>query len=82
MFAEHQRQPKRRLVVGYRRVNARTLRAVYYIRRADDVKAEVAGRVLMTFWTLLPALTESSIRLELGRCWRLSLVAVSFCPSV
>ena len=32
-----------RIVVDYRRVNARTLRAVYYVRRADDVKAEAAG---------------------------------------
>ena len=28
-FAEHRRQRKRRIVVDYRRVNARTLRAVY-----------------------------------------------------
>ena len=36
-------------MVDYRRVNARTLRAVYYIRRADDVKSEVAGSAFMTF---------------------------------
>ncbi len=30
-------------------MNARTSRAVYFIRRAEDVKAEVAGSVFMTF---------------------------------
>ena len=48
-FAEHRRQRKRRLVVDYRRVNSRTLRAVYFVRRADDIKSEVAGSVFMTF---------------------------------
>ena len=48
-FAEHRRQRKRRLVVDYRRVNARTLRAVYFVRRSDDIKAEVAGSCFMTF---------------------------------
>ena len=38
-FAEHRRQRKRRLVVDYRRVNSRTLRAVYFVRRADDIKS-------------------------------------------
>ena len=36
---------KRRVVVDYRRVNQRILRAVYYRRRAEDVKAESAGSV-------------------------------------
>ena len=36
-------------MVDYRRVNARTLRAVYYIRRADDGKSEVAGSTFMAF---------------------------------
>ena len=48
-FAEHRRQRKRRIVVDYRRVNARTLRAVYYVRRSDDVKAEAAGSAFLTF---------------------------------
>ena len=48
-FAEHRRQRKRRIVIDYRKVNNRTLRAVYYVRRSDDVKAEVAGSVFMTF---------------------------------
>ena len=48
-FAEHRRQRKRRIVVDYRRVNARTLRAVYYVRRSDDVKAEAAGSIFLTF---------------------------------
>ena len=48
-FAEHRRPRKRRLVVDYRRVNIRTLRAVYYVRRSDDIKAEVAGSILITF---------------------------------
>ena len=35
--------------MDYRRVNARTLRAVYYVRRSDDVKAEAAGSIFLTF---------------------------------
>ena len=53
-FAEHRRQRKRRIVVDYRRVNARTLRAVYYVRRSDDVKAEAAGSAYLS---LLDAVT-------------------------
>ena len=30
-------------------MNARTLRAVYYVRRSDDVKAEAAGSIFLTF---------------------------------
>ena len=48
-FAEHRRQRKRRLVVDYRRVNARVLRAVYFVRSADGVVAEVAGSMWMSF---------------------------------
>ena len=47
-FAEHRRQRKRRLVVDYRRVNARILRAVYFVRSADGVVNEVAGSMFMT----------------------------------
>ena len=47
-FAEHRRQWKRRLVVDYRRVNARTLRAVYHVRNADAVIKDVAGSAYMT----------------------------------
>ena len=35
--------------MDYRRVNSRTPRAVYHVRRSEDVKAEVAGSVYMTF---------------------------------
>ena len=48
-FAEHRRQRKRRVVVDYRRVNRRTLRAVYCVRSADGVAREVAGSAWMTF---------------------------------
>ena len=48
-FAEHRRQRKRRLVIDYRRVNARTLRAIYHVRSADGVVKEVAGSAYMTF---------------------------------
>ena len=34
---------KRRVVVDYRRVNQRTVRAVYHLRRADDLKVEALG---------------------------------------
>ena len=48
-FAAHKRQRKRRLVVDYRRVNQRTLRAIYFVRSADGVVAAVAGSAWMTF---------------------------------
>ena len=47
-FAKHRRQRKRRLVVDYRRVNRRTLRAIYFVRSADGVLRSVAGSALMT----------------------------------
>ena len=34
---------RRRVVVDYRRVNAALQRAIYYIRRCEDVKQELAG---------------------------------------
>ena len=36
-FAAHKKQRKRRIVVDYRKVNSRTLRAVYFVRQAADV---------------------------------------------
>ena len=48
-FAKHRRQRKRRLVADYRRVNQRTLRAVYYVRSADGVVQEVRGSAWMSF---------------------------------
>ena len=36
-------------MVDYRRVNARVLRAVYFVRSADGVVAEVAGSMWMSF---------------------------------
>merc|ERR1711884_588005 len=48
-FAEHRRQRKRRLVVDYRRVNSRILRAVYFVRSADGVVHETAGSMWYTF---------------------------------
>ena len=48
-FAAHKTQRKRRLVVDYRRVNRRTLRANYHVRSADGVVRDVAGSALMSF---------------------------------
>jgi len=48
-FAQHRRQRKRRLVIDYRRVNQRLLRAIYFVRSADGVVQEVAGSAYMTF---------------------------------
>ena len=50
----HKAKRKRRLVVDYRRVNARTLRAVYFVRKASDVSSDAMGSV---FLTLLDAVT-------------------------
>ena len=47
-FAEHRRQRKRRVVVDYRRVNARILRAIYFVRSADGVVSEVAGSMWLS----------------------------------
>ena len=45
----HKRHRKRRLVVDYRRVNARVLRSTYYCRRASDVLAQCSGSVWFSF---------------------------------
>ena len=41
----HKKSRKRRLVVDYRRVNARVRRSTYYCRKATDVLATAAGSV-------------------------------------
>ena len=51
---EHRKQHKRRIVVDYRRVNARTRRAVYYVRPAAGVVAEAAGSI---WFSILDAVT-------------------------
>ena len=45
----HKRHRKRRLVVDYRRVNARVVRSTYYCRKASDVLASAAGSVWYSF---------------------------------
>ena len=50
--AAHPAGKKRRIVVDYRRVKSRTVRAVYYLRTADTVKGECVGSV---FYSLLDA---------------------------
>jgi hypothetical protein len=51
---EHKKSRKRRIVVDYRRVNARTRRAVYHVRTAASVICEAAGSIWMS---LLDAVT-------------------------
>ena len=53
-FGEHRKARKRRIVVDYRRVNARTARAVYFVRNASGVVQDCAGSCWMT---LLDAVT-------------------------
>jgi hypothetical protein len=48
-FEAHRKQRKRRMVIDYRAVNKRTRRAVYYVRRQEDVKAEAAGSAFLSF---------------------------------
>ncbi|CAL1173292.1 unnamed protein product, partial [Cladocopium goreaui] len=45
----HKRSRKRRLVVDYRRVNARVLRSTYYCRKATDVLSQCAGSIWYSF---------------------------------
>ena len=45
----YKRHRKRRLVVDYRRVNARIKRSTYYCRRGSDVLAAAVGSVWYTF---------------------------------
>ena len=52
--AAHKRARKRRIVVDYRRVNARVLRNSYYSRKSSEVIAEAAGSAYLT---LLDAVT-------------------------
>ena len=53
-MAAHKKARKRRIVVDYRRVNARVLRNSYYSRKASEVISEAAGSAYMT---LLDAVT-------------------------
>ena len=46
---QHKRHRKRRLVVDYRRVNARVQRSTYYCRKATDVLASAAGSIWYSF---------------------------------
>ena len=48
-FAEHRRARKRRIVVDYRRVNARSARAVYFVRNAAGVIYDCAGSIWLSF---------------------------------
>ena len=45
----HKRHRKRRLVVDYRRVNARVLRSTYYCRKASDVLSQCSGSIWYSF---------------------------------
>ena len=45
----HKKHRKRRLVVDYRRVNARVLRSTYYCRKATDVLAQCSGSIWYSF---------------------------------
>ena len=67
-FAEHKKQRKRRMVIDYRRVNSRTLRAIYYLRRAGDVISEAAGSVWLT---LLDAVTGFNLIVNTQRARRM-----------
>jgi hypothetical protein len=58
-FPGHKKARKRRLVVDYRRVNLRTMRAIYYVRRATDILLEAMGSV---WYTLLDAVARVSTR--------------------
>ena len=48
--AAHPTGKKRRIVVDYRRVNARTVRRVYFLRTADSVKGECVGSVYFSLF--------------------------------
>ena len=52
-FPGHKKARKRRLVVDYRRVNLRTMRAIYYVRRASDILLEAMVQYGIPCWTLL-----------------------------
>ena len=54
----HKAKRKRRLVVDYRRVNQRTLRSVYFVRRASDVVADAMGSVFMTLLDAVPGFNQ------------------------
>jgi hypothetical protein len=74
-FAEHKKQRKRRMVIDYRRVNARTLRAIYYLRRASDVVSGAAGSAWMT---LIDAVTGFNLIVNTRRA-RLMLAIIARC---
>ena len=45
----HKKSRKRRLVVDYRKVNARVKRSTYYCRKATDVLAQCSGSIFFSF---------------------------------
>ena len=72
----HKRFRKRRLVVDYRRVNARVKRSTYYCRRSTDVLAAAVGSVWYTFVDAVSGFHPGILR-GLGRFWPLLLVQAS-----
>jgi len=44
----YRQQRKRRVVVDYRKVNSRTLRAIYHVRSGDAIVQDVAGSAFIT----------------------------------
>jgi hypothetical protein len=72
-FAPHKKQRKKRLVVDYRRVNAMTLRGLYYLRKSSDVIGDTAGSVWMS---MVDAVTGFNLIINTRRA-RLMLAIVS-----
>ena len=72
-FAEHRKQRKRRMVIDYRRVNSRTLRAIYHLRKASDVLSSAAGSIWMS---MLDAVTGFNLVVNTGRA-RLMLAIIA-----
>ena len=72
-FAEHRKQRKRRMVIDYRRVNSRTLRAIYHLRKASDVLSSAAGSIWMS---MLDAVTGFNLIVNIARA-RLMLAIIA-----
>ena len=71
----YKRHRKRRLVVDYRRVNARIKRSTYYCRRGSDVLAAAVGSVWYTFVDAVSGFNQ--IRNTKRACEVLAIVARS-----
>ena len=78
----HKKHRKRRLVVDYRRVNARVLRSTYYCRKATDVLAQCSGSILYSFVDAVTGFNQIQNTRRAMEVWPSWLGQESSCQSI